>query len=123
MNSSPPPLSPSSSSDRFNTSQIVCLEAEKTYLYAEVIQIIPDRQMCWVRPLLLAIFNEFELDKIYDLRSASDLVWPDRFFRAAIDTEVIPLIVELEASSTVIRETNLIRPQLHRFLQRIWQTE
>lgn len=110
----------SSSRDRFKSSQIVCIEDEKARLYAEAIQTIPARQMCWVRPLLLTTFNELGLDKIYDLRNASDLVWPERFFRVAIDTEVIPLLVELETGRNTLRETPIIRQQLHKFLNHIW---
>jgi hypothetical protein len=36
-------------------SQIVCLEHQSSHLYGEVIQLIPQRQLCWFRPLCLVI--------------------------------------------------------------------
>lgn len=33
--------------------QIACLEYQQDRLYGEVIQLIPDRQLCWFRPIYL----------------------------------------------------------------------
>jgi len=38
--------------------QIVCLEHQQSYLYGEVIQVIESKNLCWMRPLLLAVFRE-----------------------------------------------------------------
>ncbi len=37
----------------FQSSQIICLEFGSRYLYAEVIQVVTARQLCWTRPLML----------------------------------------------------------------------
>lgn len=107
----------------FQPCQIVCLEDKTARLYAEVIQTIRDRQMCWVRPLLLADFiNSTETDKIYDLREIADLVWPEHLFRPALDTEVIPLVVRLNEPDFAAADPAIARQQLHAFLHRVWQS-
>jgi hypothetical protein len=40
---------------KFQPRQIVCLEHETTRLYAEIIEFVEARQVCWVRPLMLAV--------------------------------------------------------------------
>jgi hypothetical protein len=88
----------------FLPGQILCLEAPKTYLYSETIQTIPDRQLCWARPLALVTAQGeqgegFEPNLIYtDLRESSDLLLPIAWFRVALDTEVIPVLMALEAT-------------------------
>jgi hypothetical protein len=57
-------------------------------LYAEVIQVIPDRPSLWARPLLLS-FGE-NGDSI-NVRDGSDLILPIDLFRPALDTEVVPI--------------------------------
>ncbi len=92
----------------FKGNQIVCLEHDQSFLYAEVIQVIETRQTCWVRPWLLKILssanNQFsnlpEKETIFDLRESSDLVLPISLFRLALDTEVIPLLSELDTLKT-----------------------
>lgn len=87
----------------FKPGQIVCLETESSTLYAEVIQVVPLRQLCWARPLTLvsrvAIANyNFDTDanlEMIDLRSSSDLLLPIALFRASYDTEAIGVLSEL----------------------------
>jgi hypothetical protein len=116
----------------FQPCQIVCLEHETGCLYAEVIQIVEARQICWVRPLILAIkgSNTDYQDAIepacyYDLRSGSDLLYPLALFRAALDTEIVPLLAALYASDHD-SDGNQINPnghhQLRQFIQKVWQT-
>lgn len=96
-------------------SHIACLDDETARLYAEVIQVIPDRQCCWARPIALvqnhgsAPFSllgqqadrwETEDVSVHDLREGADLLLPLSFFRIALDTEVIPLLMHLEAHKT-----------------------
>lgn len=38
--------------------QVVCLEHQGNNLYGEVIQLIPERQLCWFRPLCLVVSGE-----------------------------------------------------------------
>ncbi|MBV9388498.1 MAG: hypothetical protein JOZ78_18905 [Chroococcidiopsidaceae cyanobacterium CP_BM_ER_R8_30] len=124
----------------FQPCQIVCLEHEGTCLYAEVIQVVISRQLCWVRPLLLGALSSDsnlvdELLPLTDLRSCADLLWPIASFRPALDTEVIPLLVTLLASP----ERNLaatgqldVSPEaastaslskLNQFIHRVWQAD
>lgn len=113
----------------FNPQQIVCLEHQQSYLYGEVVQIIESKKLCWMRPLLLAIFpttaqpiDSFsDAQELLDLRLTSDVAYPLTLFRPALDTEVIPLISQL-SSLDEPREVNLNSKQkLHQFLKQIWQ--
>lgn len=105
---------------KFKSGQIVALEAEDACLYAEVIQVVSDRQVCWVRPLMLVESAAEGSPVSYDLRESSDLIWPLQLFRAALDTEAIPLLVELDGEA----EKGAIAPGTHRrfraFISRIW---
>lgn len=88
--------------NRFKAGQIVCLESGNRYLYSEVIQIVSHRQLCWARPLTVAIVATEAINQNFppdresiDLRSSADLLLPLPLFRAAYDTEVIELLAEL----------------------------
>jgi hypothetical protein len=91
-----PPLQPT-----FQPCEIVCLEYLKTRLYAEVMQIVPQRRVCWARPLVLLSTSELDLEPVmlHDLRCGSDLLLPIALFRVAFDTEAIPVLAHLYASS------------------------
>lgn len=114
----------------FQPRQIVCLEHETTRLYAEVVDVITSRQICWVRPLMLVVSSgddnsltelSSKLLRVYDLRQGADLLWPASLFRAALDTEVISLLVELENPDSLKQEDNLDAPkQLSCFIQKVW---
>ncbi|MBD2180837.1 hypothetical protein H6S82_23400 [Planktothrix sp. FACHB-1355] len=109
----------------FQPSQIVCLEHQATRLYAEVIQIIESRQMCWVRPLMIAIPVCYENAgseqyTLYDLRQGADLVWPSILFRPALDVEVIPLFTHLQTSKTQTHNTQLAHQHLQDFIRQVW---
>ena len=116
----------------FKPSQIVCLEHKDTYLYAEVIQVLETRKMCWVRPLMLKIFsseNESKTNQeisenstLWDLREGADLVWPICLFREAIDTEVIPLLAELELLDSKQKNQQVSHQQLREFVRIVWET-
>jgi hypothetical protein len=104
--------------NEFQTDQIVCLERNDSYLFAEVIDNIAISARCWVRPLAIARSNprSFELELIHDLRDASQLILPAALFRYALDTEVLPLISELfhpDKDSTI---TLAARQALHKFI-------
>ncbi|MGD2182598.1 hypothetical protein [Lusitaniella coriacea] len=108
----------------FKPAQIVCLECNLTRLYGEVIQVIPERRMCWVRPTILAVFAEIDtLAQLYDLRQTSDLLWSLDFFRPALDTEVIPLFSRLNAPDFPPPSPQVVRQQLHAFMDRVWQAD
>ncbi len=80
----------------FRPNQIICIDrSPKLLLLAEVIQMVPERERCWARPLALAQVEEYQLKLLHDLREASQLILPASFFREALDTEVLPLMTEL----------------------------
>lgn len=106
----------------FQPQQIVSLQHEGAHLYAEVIQVIESRQMCWVRPLMLVFsdpLNPFLEPRLYDLRSSSDLLWPQEPFRSALDTEVIPLLQLLSLKPQSNRELSATQ-QLDQFIHQVW---
>ena len=106
----------------FQPRQIVCLEHEDTCLYAEVIQVVVSRQICWVRPLLLGVFPTGQYEgQIHDLRSSSDLLWPITFFRPALDTEVMPLLTQLLALEPQPEHDASGSGQLSQFIHQVWQ--
>lgn len=110
----------------FQPRQIVCLEYGGTCLYAEVIQVVVSRQVCWVRPLLLGVFPDGfqpydQLPPLYDLRSSADLLWPITFFRPALDTEVMPLLTQLLVLDTQPEPDPVAHQQLNQFIHQVWQ--
>ncbi len=85
----------------FQSHQIIRLQHKNTYVYAEVIQVIADRQLCWARPLVLLTQKSPESDiqapdTFIDLREGADLLLPLSWFQAAIDVEVIPILAQLD---------------------------
>lgn len=115
----------------FQPSQIVCLEHGDSCLYAEVIQVLEARQMCWVRPLMLKVFSSesecgnnqdvSEKSRLWDLRDGADLVWPICLFREAIDTEFMPLLSELYLLDIEPKNLPISHQQLRDFVRVVWQ--
>ncbi|MBW4525575.1 MAG: hypothetical protein KME18_10320 [Phormidium tanganyikae FI6-MK23] len=110
---------------RFQPSQIVFLEHNGSRLYAEVVQFVESRRLCWVRPIVLVTASETEAWTEYDrltlqdLQNGSDLMCPAALFREALDMEVLPLFARLGSES---KDRNpLSHRQLHQFIQHIWQ--
>ncbi|NJK40218.1 MAG: hypothetical protein HC934_00500 [Acaryochloridaceae cyanobacterium SU_2_1] len=126
------------SSSETNSYEILCLEHQGQYLYAEVIQVVAMRQRYWVRPLLLRIDQPTTADHpdypavqslTHDLKSASDLVWPQLFFRPTLDTELLPLISQIqrdkasevgdsEAAAECDRQA---KQALRQLIEQVWQ--
>ena len=79
----------------FCPNQIICIELDDLRLFTEVIQMIPERDRLWARPLALAEQEHYDLRLLYDLREAPHLILPPALFREALDTEVMPLMTEL----------------------------
>jgi hypothetical protein len=104
----------------FQPGQIVSLEHGDRNLYAEVIQVVVSRQLCWVRPLLLVTFTQ-EPPLITDLRDASDLFWPVNLFRPALDTEVITLLSQVLIKDAKAEPDFFAQQQLHQFVHQLWQ--
>lgn len=109
---------------KFQPRQIVCLEHESSYLYAEIIEFVELRQICWVRPLMLAVLEvgTEEPVALCDLRLGADLLWPASLFRPALDTEVIPLLVQLDVGDSQVLICSDAHQQLSRFVGEVWQT-
>ncbi|KJH72721.1 hypothetical protein [Aliterella atlantica] len=111
----------------FQPRQIVCLEHQNTSLYAEVIQVVESRQVCWVRPILLLEYPQGDRTFLaeplsYDLRPTVDLLWSCALFRPALDTEILPYLTDLFA--TPQQESNsLAREQLNKFIVQLWQAQ
>jgi hypothetical protein len=118
---------PIGSAYKFQPRQIVCLEYEDTCLYTEVIEVVTSRSVCWVRPLVLVISEATsdaptsgELLTLYDLRQGADLVWPTILFRAALDTEVIPLLAKLDNLDANEATSLDVHKHLSFFVRRVW---
>ena len=79
---------------QFLPNQVVCLEQGELRLFGEVVQMVPERSRCWVRPLAMVqvVPESLQLLFLYDLRESSHLVLPAQIFREALDTEVIPIM-------------------------------
>jgi len=117
----------------FQPYQIVCLEHAGTCLFAEVVQLVETRQVCWVRPLFLVLdavptgtgdSDSGQDDRVYlDLRQGSDLLLPSRLFRPAFDTEVLPLLTHLYEGEhfTPTPPPSIWQEQLHQFVGQVWQ--
>lgn len=106
----------------FQPLQIVCLEHLATCLYAEVIQVVESRQVCWVRPLLLVQYSTEE-PLVIDLRSTIDLLWSLASFRPALDTEILPFLANIFTSAPPPQSSAHARQQLNYFVQQLWQAQ
>jgi hypothetical protein len=110
---------------QFQPSQIVYLEDENTRLYCEIVDFVESRQIYWVRPIMLAVpisLDSPEAFTLYDLRLGADLLWPASLFFPALDTEVIPLLVQLNDSNTESLDNSDAHKQLSSFVRKVWQT-
>jgi hypothetical protein len=109
----------------FCPNQILCIDLESLRLYAEVIQMIPDRDRLWARPVALAEQQVYNLRLLHDLREAPQLILPPALFREALDTEVMPLMTELfqlEAQAKPELSTEVIgRQALQAFVRNLFQ--
>jgi len=123
--------------------QILCLDYEGNYLYGEVIQLIPQRQLCWLRPICLVISTEVDSTMfavcngkslqesinsgssdesvVVDLQSGADLLWPSSLFRPALDTEIINLIPQLKDISHCSSVKKSGQKCLQKFMHLVWQ--
>ncbi|WP_179198143.1 hypothetical protein [Nostoc sp. T09] len=104
----------------FQPGQIVSLKHGDMNLYAEVIQVVVSRQLCWVRPLVLVNFIP-EAPNITDLRDASDLLWPINLFCPALDTEVITILSQVLVKEPKTEPDSATKQQLHQFINLVWQ--
>lgn len=132
----------------FKSGQVLYIDYQGVRLYAEVIQTISDRKQCWVRPIALvkpapcssstpqrdaisshwaSSYAEMEAVNLYDLRQGADLVCPQSLFQIALDTEVVPIIAELnrlkpQQDVAGLGENSSAHELLREFISQIWQT-
>lgn len=111
--------------------QIVFLECRQIRLYAEVIQVLEDRAMGWVRPLALAqgeiiqpLGQPLGMGAIADA-AAPDMVWPIRDLTPALDTDVMPLMAQIwskAATPTQLepQDGKTARSTVSEFLRALW---
>ena len=113
----------------FKPGQIVSLECGDACLHSEVIQVVEARQVCWVRPLMLVVLlsgkdlsAQWSEDyTLSDLRDGADLLWPGSLFRAALDTEVISLLTQLQSLDSAKKDGAIASRQLRDFVDRVWE--
>lgn len=88
--------SPMNSTD-LSTHQIIFIENRHEHLYGELIQVIEDRGMSWIRPLALVQHPTDAIDPaVFDLRDGPDVICPTPLLKAALDTEWLPVWVALQ---------------------------
>lgn len=109
----------------FIKSQIVCLDTSQKSLYCEVIDIINERNICWVRPIILVDLkaedhNYFSnKNDVYDLRFTSDLLWKINDFRIVLDTEYIQFVANLKEFQFDENILDIGKQKLRLFIQEI----
>jgi hypothetical protein len=104
----------------FQSGQILFLECDRSRLYAELIQVVISRQLCWVRPLLLVNFTQ-ETPSVNDLRDASDLLWSINSFHTALDTDTIEFLSQVIVKESKPELEGVAKQQLNHFIQKLWQ--
>ena len=124
------------SSSHATSYEIVCLEHQGSYLYAEVIQTIETRQRSWVRPLFLQLTTQSSEPAhpaqglfSFRLQNCADLVWPSQFFRPAMDDEVLPFLLQMhmekpqdqEDPKVVSERDRKAHQALRQMIQQVWQ--
>lgn len=112
----------------FSPNQVVCIERGQLRLFAEVVQMVPERSRCWARPVAIAqvMPDSLSLGLLHDLRESAHLLLPAVMFRAALDVEVMPLMTALyhpektelgEDAPLELRSESTTRQALHQFVQ------
>ncbi|MEM8504070.1 MAG: hypothetical protein AAF716_13070 [Cyanobacteria bacterium P01_D01_bin.1] len=121
-------------------SQILYLEHGPSRLYAEAIQVVDERQLCWARPVLLiqdlpegvsrakrqsaiadtAQSPEQSTLKLYDLEGCPDLIWPISPFQLAYDLDFFSLIVQLKIAPNGSNQRS--HRQFNEFIHSFWKT-
>ncbi|PAX60207.1 hypothetical protein [Brunnivagina elsteri] len=93
---------------------------DRSRLYAELIQVVVSRQLCWVRPLLLVDFTQ-EIPLVNDLRGANDILWSVDSFRPALDTDTIEFLSQVIFKEPKPELLGVAKQQLNQFIQQLWQ--
>ena len=113
-------IMPENTLELFRPQEIVYIQADEFRLFAQVIQTIPTRNRCWVKPLAIAHCSDFQFKLLHDLQDCAQLILPLYLFHAAMDTEVIPVMMELfqleKIADRSLNTTSLSRQALHQFI-------
>lgn len=116
----------------FQPRQIVYLACDHSRLYTEVIEVLADRQLAWVRPLVLVtpeetlpLANASVLgiagdDRWPDPSATPDLIWPLNQFHLALDTEFMELLSILPSQATKAPALSH-STVLSQFTRRLWE--
>ncbi len=105
------------------TYEILCLEHQGSFLYAEKVQTVEESERFWLRPLSLSLSwgkgntQEAEQYHFYDLRGCSDILWPQAQLRSALDMELLPVLTLLQTEKLVLEADSEANQQLHAFLR------
>jgi hypothetical protein len=94
--------------------------AYRSRLYAELIQVVVSRQLCWVRPLLLVNFTQ-EIPSVNDLRGTNDILWSVDSFRPALDTDSIEFLSQVIVKEPKPELETVAKQQLNHFIEKLWQ--
>jgi hypothetical protein len=98
-------------------SQIVSASTPNYQFFGEVIDVVTDRGVCWVRPLLLV--KKGEEDTKIDVRQGSDLVFPLFYFEPALDGDILPFLNDLVKDDDEGASFVSNHPQLTQFLREL----
>ncbi len=129
--------------------ELLTAEAAPQRLYAETIDVMPQQQRCWARPLMLAQWAELDGPEeaaiaplanprfgrpdfgpdfdsshptdLSDLTDGPDLLWPSNLFQVALDTDVIPLLIRLQASTSP-SDPDRSRQLVNQFTRQFWSS-
>ncbi len=115
--------------DDWRPHQIFYLEQERTRLYAELIQFVAARNLCWLRPIALCCPSEPNAVNatetavaLYDLRQGADLICPAALLHLALDTEVLPIWAQLHGLKPELAAAQNA-DRLRQFMRQLWQAE
>lgn len=121
------------SQETFYPQQILFVEQETMRLYVEMIQLIESRKQGWVRPIALQVVPNGAIavtgdpqepePEILDLRQDSDLILPLAVFHPALDTDYLPLLLQLKEfkPDAVGCPHSTAKHLLRDFLKKLWQ--
>lgn len=129
-------------------SQILFLEHGPSRLYAEAIQLVEPRRLCWARPTLLVqglpagegvtsddlsqerqhMISTAASDpsrsglQLYDLENSPDLIWPIDLFQIAYDVDFFSLLVQLKMNPDEVAKRSGSQ-HLNDFLRSFWRSQ
>ncbi len=109
--------------------QIIYLTCQQARLYGEVIQVLAERQRCWIRPLWLVMPNQVltiqptlgqpdHNSPDSDIRMP-DLIWPLAQVYPALDTDVVTLLATAPGESSTQAPDPVV--SLRQFIDCLWQ--